>query len=96
MTKHPGSRLSLALLSAFMLSAGTSTAWAQGTREDPVELNRIVAVVNSEAITSTELKARLVTVERQLRAQNVQLPPPQVLEKQLLELHHTIQGHRGL
>jgi peptidyl-prolyl cis-trans isomerase SurA len=85
MTKHPGSRLSLALLSAFMLSAGTSTAWAQGTREDPVELNRIVAVVNSEAITSTELKVRLATVERQLRAQNVQLPPPQVLEKQLLE-----------
>ena len=75
----------LAVLSTFMLGLSASTAVAQGSREDPVELNRIIAVVNSEAITSTELRVRLGTVERQLRAQNVQLPPRQVLEKQLLE-----------
>lgn len=50
-----------------------------------VELDRIVAVVNSEAITLFELRSRLTTVERQLRSQNVQLPPRDVMEKQLLE-----------
>jgi peptidyl-prolyl cis-trans isomerase SurA len=42
-------------------------------------------VVNDEAITAYELRARLATVERQLRDQKVQLPPREVLEKQLLE-----------
>jgi peptidyl-prolyl cis-trans isomerase SurA len=50
-----------------------------------VEIDRIVAVVNDEAITAFELRARLATVERQLRGQNVQLPPRDVLERQLLE-----------
>jgi peptidyl-prolyl cis-trans isomerase SurA len=51
----------------------------------PLELDRIVAVVNSEAITLFELRSRLTLVERQLRGQNVQLPPRDVMEKQLLE-----------
>ena len=50
-----------------------------------MEVDRIVAVVNDEAITDFELRARLATVERQLRGQNVQLPPREVLERQLLE-----------
>jgi peptidyl-prolyl cis-trans isomerase SurA len=58
---------------------------AQTKRAQPLEVDRIIAVVNDEAITSNELRARMVTVERQLRAQNVQLPPPKVLEQQLLE-----------
>ena len=58
---------------------------AQTKRAQPQEVDHIIAVVNDEAITSNELRARLVTVERQLRAQNVQLPPPKVLEQQLLE-----------
>jgi peptidyl-prolyl cis-trans isomerase SurA len=58
---------------------------AQTKRAQPLEVDHIIAVVNDEAITSNELRARLVTVERQLRAQNVQLPPPKVLEQQLLE-----------
>jgi peptidyl-prolyl cis-trans isomerase SurA len=48
-------------------------------------VDHIIAVVNDEAITAYELKARMVTVERQLRSQNVQLPPRDVLERQLLE-----------
>jgi peptidyl-prolyl cis-trans isomerase SurA len=58
---------------------------AQTRRAQPVEIDRIVAVVNDEAITAFELRARLATVERQLRGQNVQLPPRDMLEKQLLE-----------
>jgi peptidyl-prolyl cis-trans isomerase SurA len=60
-------------------------AHAQTRRALPQEVDRIIAVVNEEAITAFELRARLATVERQLRAQNVQLPPREVLEKQLLE-----------
>ena len=70
------------LLPLLVIAAATSHA---ATRSDPVELNRIVAVVNDDAITALELKARLTAVERQLRGQNVQLPPPEVLEKQMLE-----------
>lgn len=71
----------LCLLSAFVLLP----VQAQTRRAQPVEIDRIVAVVNDEAITAFELRARLATVERQLRGQNVQLPPRDVLERQLLE-----------
>jgi peptidyl-prolyl cis-trans isomerase SurA len=60
-------------------------AYAQTRRAQPVEVDRIIAVVNDEAITAFELRARLATVERQLRGQNVQLPPREVLERQLLD-----------
>ena len=60
-------------------------AHAQTRRAQPIEVDRIVAVVNDEAITAFELRARLSAVERQLRGQNVQLPPREVLERQLLE-----------
>lgn len=61
------------------------SASAQSGRTRTVDADRIVAVVNSDAITLHELRSRLAIVERQLRAQNVQLPPRDVLEKQLLE-----------
>jgi peptidyl-prolyl cis-trans isomerase SurA len=70
------------LTGIFCLSAQAQTPTR---RSQPVEVDRIVAVVNDEAITAFELSARLVTVERQLRGQSVQLPPRQVLERQLLE-----------
>ena len=60
-------------------------AHAQTRRAQPLEADRIIAVVNEEAITAFELRARLATVERQLRGQKVQLPPREILEKQLLE-----------
>ena len=51
----------------------------------PAVADRIVAVVNDEAITLNELNTRMATVERQLRGQGTQLPSRDVLEKQLLE-----------
>jgi peptidyl-prolyl cis-trans isomerase SurA len=71
----------LCLLSGLSLVA----AHGQTRRALPIEVDRIVAVVNSEAITAFELRARLVTVERQLTGQNVQLPSRDVLERQVLE-----------
>ncbi len=77
MKRHAAISLLLLLLPFF--------AMPQPVRARAIEADRIVAVVNSEAITLFELRSRLAMVERQLRSQNVQLPPRDVLEKQLLE-----------
>lgn len=57
----------------------------RGQRTDPVEADRIIAVVNSEVITLNELRQRLDSVVSQLRRQGTPLPPADVLEKQMLE-----------
>jgi peptidyl-prolyl cis-trans isomerase SurA len=48
-------------------------------------LDRIVAVVNDEVITESELKMRLALAESQLRKQKIQPPAREVLERQVLE-----------
>lgn len=58
---------------------------AQTDSREPVEVDRIVAVVADEVITYNDLKARLATVVTQLKRQGTPLPPEDVLEKQLLE-----------
>jgi peptidyl-prolyl cis-trans isomerase SurA len=73
------------LLLCLLSSLAVIQAHAQTRRAQPLEVDRIIAVVNDEAITAYELRARLATVERQLRDQKVQLPPREILEKQLLE-----------
>lgn len=78
------SRVSLLLLAAlFVAPAAAAQAPAGGGA--PVPIDRIVAVVNEEAITRTELKERSAILERQLRQQGVALPPKDVFEKQVLE-----------
>ncbi len=76
----------LFLISAALLATGSV---AQTVRSKPlqpaIEADRIVAVVNDEVITLNELRARFAMVERQLRTQGTQMPPRDVLEKQLLE-----------
>jgi len=58
---------------------------AQPRAAQPIEVDRVVAVVNDEAITLHELRSRSTVVLRQLKAQGTPLPPRDVLEKQLLE-----------
>jgi peptidyl-prolyl cis-trans isomerase SurA len=53
------------------------------SRITPVD--RIVAVVNDEVITSNDLTERVALVSRQLQRQGGQLPPADVLSKQILE-----------
>ena len=48
-------------------------------------VDRIVAVVNKEVITLSELNEAIGAAERQLRRQSTQAPPREVLERQLLE-----------
>lgn len=58
---------------------------AHGAPGKPVPADRIVAVVNNEAITLYELRARMAQVERQLAQQKTPLPPRDLLERQILE-----------
>jgi peptidyl-prolyl cis-trans isomerase SurA len=75
----------LRLLSACILACVVSTVALAQSRVRPIEVDRIVAVVNDEAITMQELQARLATTERQLRSQGTQMPPRDVLMRQMLE-----------
>jgi peptidyl-prolyl cis-trans isomerase SurA len=50
-----------------------------------VLIDRVVAVVNDEAITRRELDDAIKNVTAQLQRQNIQQPPSDVLEKQVLE-----------
>ena len=48
-------------------------------------LDRIVAVVNKEVITLSELNDTIATAERQLKRTGTRAPPRGVLERQMLE-----------
>ncbi len=69
----------VSLLAAFLFSSIASAA------NGPVEVDRIVAVVNSEVITRSDLRMRVAQVTRQLSRQGTPLPAADVLEKQVLE-----------
>jgi len=56
-------------------------AAAQGV----VPVDRIVAVVNKEVITATELSEAVAAAQRQLRRQKTPLPEQSLLERQMLE-----------
>lgn len=80
------SRVSLSsFVSIILLGLFSPLVAGQSKRVTPQDVDRILAVVNDEAITLLEHRNRLATVERQLRSQNVQLPPRDVLEQQLLD-----------
>jgi len=68
----------LALLCAAQAPAAAFSA-------NTTELDRIVAVVDDDVITQTELDSKLDSVVKQLRQQNVALPGEDTLRKQVLE-----------
>ena len=63
--------------------AGAQTTPRQALQ--PISVDRIVAVVNDEVITLHELRSRLEGALAQLQRQGTQLPPRDVLERQMLE-----------
>ena len=77
MMKQPFVRL-LAICIACLL-AGTAIAQRISL------VDRIVAVVNSEVMTSSELAERVAVAERQMKRQNMPIPEPHLLERQVLE-----------
>ena len=79
-TKSP---LTLFVASLWLISSVISTSANAVT--DIVKLDRIVAIVDKNAITEQELEAKVRTVSEQLTKQGKQLPEERVLRKQILE-----------
>ncbi len=72
--------LSTCLLLATLSGDATFADTAKTT-----ELDRIVAVVNDDVITRAELDNAIAVIKRQLAQSNTRLPPPDVLDRQVLE-----------
>lgn len=73
-----------------LLAFGVATAAvclppAVAAADEPLEADRIVAVVGYEVITQYDLRQRVVTALKQLEKQKTNLPPRDALERQLLE-----------
>ena len=65
---------------AGLCASGAATQTSAG-----VELDRVVAVVNDDIISRSELDARLERVREQLRQSGTAQPPPDALRRQVLE-----------
>ena len=75
-----------ALAAAWAVAAVAQvSAPAPAATSAPRSLDRIIAVVNDEAITESELEARTRVALTQLRRQNINPPPAAVLRRQVLE-----------
>jgi peptidyl-prolyl cis-trans isomerase SurA len=79
------SRLRVVVLLAVFLAGGASAQTFGRAYSEPMPADRIVAIVNDEAITLNELRARIDVVVSQLHQQGTPLPPADVLSQQMLE-----------
>lgn len=70
----------LSRLPPLLLVAASLTAQAA-----VVEVDRVVAIVNDDIITNTELGEQTRTIKAQLRQQRISLPSDSVLQRQVLE-----------
>lgn len=71
------------LISLFLFS---SALLADQSKQGEIDkMDRIVAIVDQVVITEKELADRIKTVTTQLEKQGTELPPPAILEKQILE-----------
>src|SRR5438552_15956691 len=75
----------LALAAAAAASAQSSPPVPSGAPPRVVAIDRVIAVVNDEAITQYELDDARRVVVQQVKQQNVQQPAADVLDKQVLE-----------
>ncbi len=78
------SRFSLLLCAGLTCAAALLPTAASGQPRS-VAVDRIVAVVNDEVITTLELRERVEQAVRQLQRQGTQLPPEDLLRRQVLE-----------
>ena len=74
-----------ALLPAALLAAMLAGAAPDAPAQRGGLVDRIVAVVNKDVITASELAERTAFAERQLRRENIALPERALLERQMLE-----------
>lgn len=83
----PTRYLSQAAIVAVAASFVCASAHAQdkSASKQPVLVDAIVAVVNTEVITLRELEDRIRLIEQRMKRQNMQMPSRDVMQKQLLE-----------
>lgn len=84
MLQTPATPFKHSLLAA-VLAATFALGSAHAAPAKGVQLDSIAVVVNDEVITKRELDQRLQVVVMRLKKQKVELPPTEVLQKQLLE-----------
>src|SRR5690606_35833370 len=68
---------------AAVLLSSAPPAWAQRSGGQPID--RVIAIVNQEAITARELASRVAIVQKQYRDQNRVPPDEDTLSRQVLE-----------
>ena len=73
------------LLVVALLLSPSSYAQDKNAAKQPVLVDAIVAVVNTDVITLKELDDRVRLVEQRLKRQNTQMPAREILQRQLLE-----------
>lgn len=73
------------LKTLFWAALMSVACWGGGVSAAPIQIDRIVAVVNNGVITEFELRNRVDQVLRQMAGQKTQPPPRRVIEKQMLE-----------
>lgn len=75
------------LLFSFSLAWGDDTSAPSNETNDASngKMDRIIAIVDQMVITENELADKVKTITTQLEKQGKQLPPPNVLQKQILE-----------
>lgn len=62
-----------------------NTAFAVGTTLSPMPLDRIVAIVSTDVITESQLVHQIAIMKNEIKQANMQLPPENVLRKQVLQ-----------
>ncbi|MDO9371096.1 MAG: peptidylprolyl isomerase [Gammaproteobacteria bacterium] len=79
-------KLRYLLLAILLLQFSTlHAAEPKAARASVITLDRILAVVNNDVITQSELATEMRAITQQLRQQNIEIPAVEVLQKQVLE-----------
>ena len=78
-------KLIATLLVSSLLTTASITTAQEKSKQQPVLVDTIIAVVNSEVITLKELEDRLKLIERRMQREKIQMPARDVLKGQLLE-----------
>ena len=73
------------LLVASIFTSSLATGASKSVAGTPIKMDRIIAIVDQNVVTEQELGDRVHTVTAQLEKQGTELPPQDVLEKQILE-----------
>lgn len=69
----------------FLIGIAMLSSYISIQAADVLKLDRIVAIVDQTVITEQELEGRIRTVTAQLQKQGTELPPDNILRKQILE-----------